>query len=81
MLCIAKVESILMIEKYSCYEFEIMPWSDSEIRQGWVYVIFDPYYKPCDHTIVRESQEWFETQQEARFAAIGHIDLLENGEG
>ena len=31
--------------------------------------------------ILLESDEWFDTEQEARFAAIGHIDLLENGGG
>jgi hypothetical protein len=31
--------------------------------------------------VIRESSEWFDTEQEARFAAIWHIDLLENGEG
>lgn len=65
-----------MIEKYSCYEYEVLP--DNDV---WVYVIYEPDYKPTKQTVIRESDEWFETKQEARFAAIGHINLLENGEG
>lgn len=64
-----------MIEKYSCYEFEVLP------NDGmWVYVIFDPNYKPALQTIIRESDEWYDTEEEARSGAIGHIDALESGE-
>ena len=70
-----------MIEKYSYYEFQIEPFARGEITNKWVYVIYDPDYKPTEHTVIRESDEWFDTQQEARFAAIGHISKLENGEG
>lgn len=63
------------MEKYSLYEFEI-----KKGEEGWIYFIYTegcrPYY---DGTI--ESDEWFDTEQEARYAAIGHITLLENGEG
>lgn len=62
-------------EKYSCYEFEVM--RDDDV---WVYVIFDPNYKPCLQTIIRESDEWFDTEEEARVAAKEHIDALESGE-
>jgi hypothetical protein len=69
-------------EKYSCYEFEIkkaIVMKESAFL-GFVYEIYGtgclPYYDG-----VIESEEWFDTEQEARFAAIGHIDLLENGEG
>lgn len=64
-----------MIEKYSYYEFEVLP--DNDV---WIYVIFDPNYKPSLQTIIRESDEWFETEQEAKDAAIEHIDALEGGE-
>jgi len=64
-----------MIEKYSYYEFEVLP--DEDV---WVYVIFDPDYKPTLLTIIRESDEWFETEEEARQAAIDHIDAMESGE-
>lgn len=62
-------------EKYSCYEFEIM--RDADV---WVYVIFDPNYEPCLQSIIRESDEWFDTEEEAREAAKIHIDALESGE-
>ncbi len=64
-----------MIETYSCYKFEVLP-----IDNVWVYVIFDPDYKPTLHTIIRESDEWFDTELLARNAAIDHIDALESGE-
>ena len=64
-----------MIEKYSYYEFEILPNADV-----WVYVIFQPDYKPSLQTIIRESDEWFDTEAEARSGAIDHIDALESGE-
>lgn len=76
------------MEKFSCYEFEIrsheVPGWDENVDKwvkGYFYVIFDPYYKPCEQTIVREADEYFENEQQARLAAIGHISLLENGEG
>ena len=74
---------MINIEKHSCYEFEIKKAIVmSETAQlGFVYVIYDPNYKPSPHTEIRESDEWFVTEQGARFAAKGHIDLLENGEG
>lgn len=68
-------------QKYSCYEFTVYPEDVGELLDGWVYVIFDPAYKPSAKTIIRESQEWFESEGEATLAAIGHISLLENGEG
>ena len=67
-----------MIEKYSCYEFEILP--DAEEDGVWVYVIFDPHYKPALNTIIRESDMWLYSEQEARDAAIEHINALESGE-
>lgn len=78
-----------MREKYSCYEFqifhELVPvWSATgktyKTVNGYTYKIFrEPNYLGQGDDI--ESDEWFETEQEARFAAVGHIDLLENGEG
>ena len=70
-----------MREKYSNYEFEIklMP-EDEQYRNKWYYLIYTEGCKPYDDGII-ESSEWFDTQQEARYAAIGHISLPENGEG
>jgi hypothetical protein len=64
-----------MIEKYSYYEFEVLPSDDV-----WIYVIFDPNYKPSLQSILRESDEWFDTETKARCGAMDHIDALENGE-
>lgn len=72
------------IEKYSCYEFEIKKaiiFGEPPERLRFVYVIFDPDYKPSVHTEIRESDEWYDTEEQARNAAIEHISLLENGEG
>lgn len=73
----------MAIEKYSCYEFEIKKAivMSETATLGYIYQIYDPDYKPCEQTVIRESNEWFETEQMARYAAIGHISLLENGEG
>jgi hypothetical protein len=70
-------------EKYSHYEFEIYLdvglLKDKEVH-GYIYKIFGTGCPPYDDGLI-ESDEWYDTEQEARFAAIGHIDLLENGEG
>ena len=61
-------------EKYNSYHFEII--ADDDV---WLYAIFYPEYPQIPP--LRISDECFDTEQEARFAAIGHISLLENGEG
>jgi len=70
-----------MIEKYSNFEYQIIK---DPHGCGFYYEIYtdDPDYKLWNRTnILRSSDEWFETEKEAMFAAIGHITLLENGEG
>lgn len=64
-------------EKYSNYELEV---ASNKEPQGYIYKIYGTPCQPYYDGII-ESEEWFDTEQEARFAAIGHIDLLENGEG
>ena len=70
------------IEKFSCYEFEIFEHQDDDYPadKWYSYKIYTegcpPYYDG-----VLEDTNGYETEQEARFAAIGHITLLENGEG
>lgn len=64
------------LEKYSYYEFEI----EYNIKFGWVYVIHGIGCAPYDDGKI-ESEDFFETEQEARYTAIGHISLLENGKG
>lgn len=44
---------------------------------GWVYEIYTQF----DDVLVRESDDWFDSEMRATWAAIGHISLLENGEG
>jgi hypothetical protein len=70
------------MEQYSCYHFEVKLEESNKINntwKGWVYYIYTQ--TPYEFMVYRESEEWFDTEQEARFAAIGHIGLLENGEG
>ena len=55
-----------MIEKFSCYKFSIIKDTNG---LGFSYEIY---------VDIQASDESFETEQEARFAAIGHISLLEN---
>lgn len=63
------------MERCGLYLFKIIKLAPS----SWVYEIHHPHYP--DLPALRESSEWFEYEQEARLAAIGHISLLENGEG
>ena len=71
-----------MKKKYSDHDFEIQKVSiTKEITHvGYGYKIqtkgCPPYYDG-----VVESEELYDTAQEAEFAAIGHITILENGEG
>ncbi len=51
---------------------------DGSLWKGWVYEIYTDNKKP---ELLRESEEWFDSEAQAGFAAIGHISLLENGEG
>lgn len=44
--------------------------------QGWVYEIYTQF----DDVLIIESEEWFDSKGRASLAAIGHINLLENGE-
>jgi hypothetical protein len=62
-----------MIHKFSAYEYELI-----QDEKGWYYVIYDTDYTPCESTVVFKAEERFESESEARFAAIGHIDFVEN---
>lgn len=78
-----------MMEKYSYHEFRvfhssgILPEPFNEKWEGWVYEIYSdcPTYISYEGKVLAESSEWFDTEQEARFAAIGHIAKFEDGEG
>lgn len=61
------------MEKFSYYNFQILK---NDKGKGFIYEIYNEALE-----LVRESDEWYEYEGIARFAAIGHISLLENGEG
>jgi hypothetical protein len=61
------------MEKFGAYYFRIL-WDED--RKGWYYQI-----SSNQMTVLRSSDEMFQYEGIARFAAIGHISLLENGEG
>ena len=67
---------LLMIEQYSYYKFE----TDYDIKKGFFYKIHGLPCLPYDDGKI-ESSDYFDSQAQARFSAISHIDLLENGEG
>lgn len=79
------METLISEERYSYYDFEIWAYPEDDYPDTKYY-----YYKILDgdgqhafwtgSNVIRESDEYFDTSQEARFAAIGHIALLEDGE-
>lgn len=74
-----------MIEKHSHYEFEIFEYPDDDypLTKYYYYKIYtdSPDHKLWLGTdVLIESDDMFDTLQEARFAAIGHISKLEDGE-
>jgi len=61
------------MENFGLYKFRIIRDKD---KNAWFYQITG------DGSIVlRESKEFFQYESIARFAAIGHISLLEQGKG
>lgn len=80
------METLISEETHSHYDFEIWAYPDDDYpdTKYYYYKILDKggnqhYWTDCP--IIRESDEYFDTAQEAKFAAIGHIELLEDGEG
>jgi hypothetical protein len=70
-----------MIEKYSCYEFEIISGTfigESSSEKGFIYHIFSDGCLPYDDGLI-ESDEWFDSEEDAKLSVINHIDFLENG--
>ena len=80
-----------MRKRYSYYEYDtefvtMPPIVEAHIDalQGWSYNIYndDPDFKFWSGSnLFRQSDELYDTQAEAEFAAVGQIDKLENGEG
>ena len=78
--------TLIREDSYSLYDYEIWAYPDDDYpdTKYYYYKILDKGgdYEICSGTpVFRESDDVFETSQEATFAAIGHIDSLENGEG
>lgn len=63
------------MEKFGFYKYEIRQWLCAGEVMKWFYIIYD------DENVVRKSKEFFQYEGIARFAAIGHISLLEQGKG
>jgi len=62
------------MRKHGYYQYIVFEDNQNE----WVYEIYTLDEKP---SLVVESDEWFDSEAQAGFAAIGYISLLENGEG
>jgi hypothetical protein len=63
--------------KFQNHEFEIFDYPDDDYPDDKYY-----YYVLYKNKVgIYESDEMFDTLTEAEFAAIGHIGLLEDGEG
>ena len=73
-----------MRETYDLLDFEIFgcyaPLPNGDREFVYRYEIYGEGCPPYDNGVI-DSNDYFETEQEARFAAIGHISLLLNGEG
>lgn len=59
------------MEKYHEHEFQIQTHTVNPFTKTFYYVIYDKLSNSI------ESKEHFISEQQARFAAIGHISLLE----
>ncbi len=77
----------MSIERYNGFEFRILSHDvpghgedSNKWVKGYYYQIYDPEFFPEPQHVIGESIEYFETEQEARYAVIGHITLFENGE-
>lgn len=67
------------MEKFGIYKYRILQFKADREYIGpktWYYEIMID-----DNTIIRKSKESFYYEGIARFAAIGHISLLEQGKG
>lgn len=61
------------MEKLGDYHFQVL---EDVSGRGFCYKIYDDHGRAF-----RESKEFFQYKGIARFAAIGHISLLEQGKG
>lgn len=65
-------------EKYSFYDFEIFEHTDDccPVSKWYSYKIYSQRSSPYDEGVI-EGKDGYDTAQEARFAAIGHITFME----
>lgn len=80
------METLVKEERYSHYDYQIWayPNEDQPEIKNYYYKILDKggdWHFWMGTPVIREADEYFDTAQEATFAAVGHIDLLESGEG
>jgi hypothetical protein len=61
------------MEKFGLFKYKIF---QNLGKPGYFYQIYND-----DETVLREAKELFQYEGIARFAAIGHISLLEQGKG
>ena len=63
------------LEKHSCYFYELQKINETR----WHYIIYgdsvQPYYDG-----IKESEEWYKAEDEARKGAIDRIEKMEAGE-
>ena len=66
------------IEEYCGHKFEVVEYRDDDYpaQKIYGYKIYDDYFKD----LLFAGSNQFDSEAEARFAAIGHITLIENGE-
>lgn len=70
------------MERYSNHYFEILKTISMVDNKGTIRYIYAVYCQESDSCLTNVIQDTavFDSYQEARFAAIGHIVFLENGE-
>ena len=66
------------MKQFSLYQYQAFYVYESADAQGYVYEIYSLETPPL---LIREGTEWFESQGHAELAAVGHISMLEHGEG
>lgn len=72
------------MERFNNYQFEVKSHDvpgHGEFENKWVKGYYYAIYENNKNTVIRESNEYFDSQIQCRYAAIGHITLLEKGEG
>lgn len=80
------MEMLTSEKRHNHYDFELWQYPDDDYPDTKYY-----YYKILDkggmhhfwmgRPVIRESDEYYDSEEDARIATIDHIDLLESGEG